>query len=144
MEIKWIQSEEEKTQAIVRNGRWITEIAQKYLDGEELTKMEKHRLTSALFWLGKDMTTRSSRYLPPKPQGRVSEIPSFDILTEFYSYTFFENKTKTYAYDQLVEKYNISMDTVKKLVKNDENDPDGVKQFFFIDADVNVIHKNNK
>lgn len=141
MKLEWIQTEEEKTKDIVRNGKWITEIAQKYLEGAELTKMEKHRLTSALFWLGKDMQNRSSRYLPPKPQGRVSHIPGGDILMEFYGYVLDEKTTKNYAYEVLSEKYQVSEDTIKKLVKNDENDPDGVKHFFFINVEVRTNHK---
>jgi hypothetical protein len=141
MEIEFIQTEEEKTQSIVRNGEWILEIAKKYWDGEELTSMEKHRLTSALVWLGNDMKNRSSRYMPPKPQGRQSFIPDGDILMEFYGYTLDEKTTKTYAYEALAEKYNVSIDTIKNLVKTDENDPKGVKQFFFINVEISTKHR---
>ncbi|MDN5435150.1 MAG: hypothetical protein L0G10_16050, partial [Acinetobacter sp.] len=109
MELVWIQTEEEQRENIVAKGKEITELAHKFWNDEPLSEIDKYQIARSLFWLGKDMTTRSSRYIPPKPRGRVSEIPSFDILTEFYSYTFVEKNSKTYAYDQLIEKYNISM-----------------------------------
>lgn len=116
MKIEWIQSEEEQTKSIVGCGKSITKLAHKFLDGEELSETDRYLITKYLFWLGRDMSKKPSRYLEPKKQGRKSELPNFDILTEYYSYILDEGKTQAYAFEKLMEKYEISDTTIKNMI----------------------------
>lgn len=130
MKIEWIRTEQEQMDSIVAKGKEMTKLAHKFWNGEELTEVEKYLIAQSLFWLGKDMQKKSSRYLEQKKQGGNSDLPSFDILTEFYIYTLHEGKTKSYAYEQLMEKYGISDTTIKNMIKAHGED---VKNNFFKD-----------
>ncbi|WP_160255663.1 hypothetical protein [Acinetobacter indicus] len=130
MKIEWVRTEQDQIDSIVAKGKEITKLAHKFWNAEELTEVEKYLIAQSLFWLGNDMQNKSSRYLEEKKQGGHSDLPSFDILAEFYSYTLIEGKTKSYAYEQLMEKYGISDTTIKNMIKAHGED---VKNNFFKD-----------
>ena len=130
MKIEWIRTEQEQMDSIVAKGKEITKLAHKFWNGEELTEVEKYLIAQSLFWLGKARPKKSSRDLEQQKQGGNSDLPSFDILTEFYIYTLHEGKTKSYAYEQLMEKYGISDTTIKNMIKAHGED---VKNNFFKD-----------
>lgn len=128
MKIEWIKTEQEQIDSIVAKGKETTKLAHKFWSGEELTEVEKYLIAKSLFWLGNDMQKKSSRYLEPKKHGGQSELPEFDILTEYYSYILNEGRTQTYAFEKLIEKYEISDRTIKNMIKkNGEN----VKRFWW-------------
>lgn len=117
MKIEWIRTEEEQRRSIIAQGKELSMLAQKFWDGEELSYPEKYIIAKSLSWLGNDMQKKSSRYLEPKKHGGQSELPEFDILTEYYSYILNEGRTQTYAFEKLIEKYEISDRTIKNMIK---------------------------
>ncbi len=123
-----IELEEEERQTIVRRGLEITEIAKKFWDGENLSKAERYLLAKSAFWLGKDMKTRSSRYIPKRKAGSQKKYHSLDILLEYYSLTLIEGKNQAQAFNEIMESYEISDGTIKNMIKEDG---EGVKAFFF-------------
>lgn len=128
MKIEWIKTEEEQRRSIIAQGKELSRLAQKFWDGEELSYPEKYIIAKSLFWLGNDMQKKSSRYLEPKKHGGQSELPEFDILTEYYGYILDEGRTQTYAFEKLMEKYKISDRTIRNMIKKNGED---VKQFWW-------------